>query len=213
VGCVEQAQLASATANAALLRAPRPRNGDHTRSWYHAHLVRAAYAVFRLTAATLFTLQVCAACAPPAQGPLAGASDAWAKPAAARTTPPKPPQTWDAYASALEWPALNPAPFIAHGHQPEQAVDVRVSADCRGTYRTLVTDTVFPDGCVLAQLATSADGPGYGMRKLNGSWTYFQLGARGGVLAAGALPSCAGCHAQAPADHVFGLPREIVDSR
>jgi len=175
--------------------------------------VRAAYAVFRLIAGTLLTLEVCAACAPAAQGPLAGASDAWAKPAAARTAPPKPAQTWDAYAAALEWPALNGAPFIAHGHQPEQAVDVRVSADCRNAYRALVTDTVFPDGCVLAELAKSADGPGYGMRKLNGSWTYFQLGARGGVLAEGALSLCAGCHAQAPADDVFGLPREIVESR
>jgi hypothetical protein len=175
--------------------------------------VRAADAVFRLTAGTLLTLEVCAACAPAAQGPLAGASDAWAKPAAARITPPKPARIWDAYAAALAWPALNSAPFIARGHQPEQAVDVRVSEDCRNVYRALVTDTVFPDGCVLAELAKGAEGPSYGMRKLNGSWSYFQLDARGGVLAEGALTLCAGCHAQAPADNVFGLPREIVDSR
>jgi hypothetical protein len=46
------------------------------------------------------------------------------------------------------------------------------------------------------------------MRKAGGSWSFFELDAHGGVLASGPLSLCAGCHAQAPADYVFGLPRE-----
>ena len=120
--------------------------------------------------------------------------------------------TWDAYAQVSQWPALNEAPFTSRGHQPEQAVDIRVSPESRPTYIALVTDSVFSDGAVLAELAHAGEGRGYAMRKAAGSWAYFELDAHGGVLASGALPLCAGCHAQAPADGVFGLPRDIAPS-
>ena len=90
---------------------------------------------------------------------------------------------------------------------PEQPVLVHVSDAARASYAGLVTDTMFPDGSLLAELPTGPDGLGYAMQKLAGAWTYTQLDARGGVLASGSLPFCAGCHAQAPCDHVFGLPR------
>jgi hypothetical protein len=112
---------------------------------------------------------------------------------------------WDAYAEVQLWPAASPAPFTSHGHQPEQSVVVRVNDAARPSYAGLVTDTVFPDGSVLVELSQGA-GHSYAMRKASGAWSYFELDPKGCVLASGALPLCAGCHAQAPADHVFGPP-------
>jgi hypothetical protein len=61
----------------------------------------------------------------------------------------------------------------------------------------------------LEQAHPSANGGfGYAMRKAGTEWTFVRLSAQGGVLESGALALCAGCHAQAPADHVFGLPRD-----
>ncbi len=104
-------------------------------------------------------------------------------------------------------PSVNAAPFTARGHRPEQQVDVRVNDLARADYAALVTDTVFPDGSLLAELSHNASGTGYVMRKSAGIWSYFELDAQGVVLASGALALCAGCHVQAPADGVFGLPR------
>jgi hypothetical protein len=105
---------------------------------------------------------------------------------------------------------VNEAPFTSRGHQPEQQVDVHVNDIARPAYGALVADTVFPDGSVLAELPHSitSGSVSYAMRKDSGGWSYFQLDWRGGVLALGALSLCAGCHAQAPADRVFGPPRQ-----
>ncbi|HEX7453660.1 MAG TPA: hypothetical protein VF294_15315 [Polyangiaceae bacterium] len=167
--------------------------------------MRAALAVFRVCA---FAILACAACTATARGPLAGASDAWKN--GPEPAPPAPPPraAWDSYGEALHWPAANSAPFTSHGHQPEQEVDLRVNDVARTAYGALVTDTVFPDGSVLAELPhTSGGGMSYAMRKESGQWSYFQLDSQGSVLASGALSLCAGCHAQAPADRVFGPPR------
>ena len=87
-------------------------------------------------------------------------------------------------------------------------MNVRANEAARVSYATLVADTVFPDGSVLVELAHEATGgPGYAMRKQGGRWSYVALNAQGGVVANGALALCAGCHAQAPADQVFGLPQ------
>jgi hypothetical protein len=77
----------------------------------------------------------------------------------------------------------------------------------RANYAALVADTVFPDGSLLAELSHNAAGNSYVMRKNAGVWSYFELDPQGLVLASGALALCAGCHAQAPADSVFGLAR------
>lgn len=90
---------------------------------------------------------------------------------------------------------------------------MRVSPECRPLYEALVSDSLFPDGSVLAELSHGAAGPGYGMRKIGGSWRFFELNAEGGVISSGALSLCAGCHAQAPADGVFGLPRDSAETR
>jgi hypothetical protein len=90
---------------------------------------------------------------------------------------------------------------------------VRVSPECRTSYVALVTDSVLPEGCVLAELSHLGDGRGYGMRKVSGAWSFFELDARGGVLANGALALCSGCHAQAVADSAFGAPRDPATAR
>ena len=152
------------------------------------------------------------ACAETAHGPFAGASDAWtrapeptssASSASARVAP----SVWEGYSEVLRSPALTPTPFISRGHQPEQPVDLRVNDVARGSYAALVTDTVFPNGSLLAELSHTASGNGYVMRKSAGVWSYFELDAQGTVLASGTPPLCVGCHAQAPSDSVFGLPR------
>jgi peptidoglycan/xylan/chitin deacetylase (PgdA/CDA1 family) len=129
-----------------------------------------------------------------------GAPSARAKAAPARLP------IWDGYAEVLRWPAVNSAPFTTLGHLPEQAVDVRVNEAARPSYTALVTDTVFPEGAALSELSHEHTGHGYVMRKISGNWRYFELDAMGGVLTSGQQPWCVGCHAEAPGDHVFGLP-------
>ncbi|MET0793518.1 MAG: hypothetical protein ABW061_18500 [Polyangiaceae bacterium] len=147
-------------------------------------------------------------CAEAPHGPLAGASDAWetAHEPHAAPSAPKPAPVWDVYPEVRHWPVASAVPFSTRGHQPEQTVEVRVNEAARASYAGLVTDTVFPEGSVLVELSRGA-GHGYAMQKVGGAWSYFELDSQGAVLASGALPLCASCHAQAPADHVFGPPR------
>lgn len=189
-------------------RVPQCRTLNRTRSWYHARLVRAHWTAFRERFACWALCVVCAQCTPVERGPVAGASDSWknAGPRAVSSATPE-PAVWQRYAEAQGWPAANSAPFPSRGHQPEQQVDVRVNDVARSSYVALVTDTVFPEGSLLFEQAHGHEGLGYAMHKAGGRWSFIQLDARGAVLASGALAVCAGCHAQAPADQVFGLPR------
>ena len=169
--------------------------------------MRAACAIFLAVA-----LPLTIACAEAAHGPLAGASDAWAsapEPTSASTSnaPNTPNAQWDGYTDVLRLPLVTSAPFTSRGHLPAQPVDVRANEAARAPYAALVSDSVFPDGSVLAELPHNASSNGYLMRKSAGVWSYSELDSRGTLLASGALPLCAGCHAQAPADHVYGLPR------
>jgi len=104
-------------------------------------------------------------------------------------------------------PSVTPVPFTTRGHLPPQSVDVRANDLARAHYKALVTDTVFPDGSMLAELSHTGTGNGFVMRKDAGHWSYFELDSRGALLFSGEPPLCVGCHAQAPADRVFGLPR------
>lgn len=189
------------------MNVPRSRTQNATSSWYHARLVRAALAILRVRTVLCLAVALGTGCARPAQGPLPGASDNWASAPESRPPPAAPAPAWDAYAEIRQWPSLNPAPFTSRGHQPEQQVDVRVSPDSRAAYLALVADTVFPNGTVLAELPHAAGGSGYGMRKANGAWNFVELDGNGGVRSSGALALCAGCHAHAASDCVFGLPQ------
>jgi len=104
-------------------------------------------------------------------------------------------------------PLVTGTPFVARGHLPEQSVDVRANDVARAQYAALVRDSVFPDGSLLAELAHDGGGKSYVMRKSAGTWSYLELDSLGTVLESGAPALCVGCHAQAPGDHVFGLPR------
>jgi hypothetical protein len=169
--------------------------------------LRAACALFLAA----LPLAVTAACAETAQGPLAGASDAWAsapEPTSSASSVARPPSTrWDQYDEVLRLPLVTSAPLVSRGHLPEQSVEMRVNDVARAQYAALVTDTVFPDGSLLAELSHDASGNGYVMRKTAGAWSYFELDSQGSVLASGTPELCTGCHRQASADCVFGLPR------
>ena len=161
------------------------------------------------------TLPALLRCAQSVQGPLPGASEGWlnnSEPQPASPVSAEAVRTavvpWSGYAEVQHWPPVNSAPFLSRGHRPEQQVDVRVNAAAAPSYAGLVTDTVFPEGSVLALLPHSGSGHGYVMEKHSGTWSYRELDAQGGVVSAGQLRLCASCHAQAPADAVFGLPRE-----
>ena len=173
--------------------------------------MRAAFAVLRprlrRRAGLTLALGLTAACAPAAQSPLPGSSDAWKKPGEARPAPAPPAPVWEAYAELKQWPALNAEPFVSLGHQPEQPVDVHVNPESRALYQALVTDSVFPDGSVLAELPHRADGRGYGMRKADGAWRFFELNGSGGLISGGALALCARAATLKPLQTVFSACR------
>lgn len=110
------------------------------------------------------------------------------------------------------WPALR-SPEISRGHFAEPVLaEVRVSPESRDAYMALVADLPMPDGAALAMLhrdaRTSIAGPIFVMQKQAGGWTYLVLDPKGEITAQGALTLCERCHALAPTDHLFGLPRE-----
>jgi hypothetical protein len=90
-------------------------------------------------------------------------------------------------------------------------MEIRVSPDSREAYRALRPGVTLPDGTVVAALHRDVDstrpGPVYVMEKQNGSWSFQVLGADGRPAEHGPLTLCARCHAEAPADMLFGLPR------
>ena len=187
-------------------KVPRARALKRTLSCYHARPLRAACALLYTAA-----LATSVACAETAQGPLAGASDAWRnapEPTSAPVTE-APQRAWDGYGEVLRMPSVTSQSFTSRGHLPLQSVDVRVNDVARAHYTALVADTVFPNGSVLAELSRNANGNGFVMRKEGGHWSYFELDSRGSLLVSGPAAWCAGCHAQAPSDHVFGLPRGL----
>jgi hypothetical protein len=151
------------------------------------------------------------ACARPAEGPLPGASDAWRQkqPRTAAKPEPEAP-VWSSQAEVRSWPPLNEQPFLSRGHLPAVEVDVVASAASRDAYLALVTDSVLPQGTLIAERAhdlAAANAHQLVMQKRADGWSYLDLDARGRVLAEGRLARCEGCHALAPADHAFGLPR------
>ena len=61
----------------------------------------------------------------------------------------------------------------------------------RRPVRGLVTDTVFPDGSLLAELSHNAGANGYLMRKNAGVWSYFELDAHGARCSPAGRSRCA----------------------
>jgi hypothetical protein len=126
-------------------------------------------------------------------------------------------ELWPRFAEVESLPAVNTSAFPTRGHlvKPSYAV-VRVSHDARDRYLSLVTDSVLPDGTVLAMFHQSRDGaqrgPVYVMEKKESAWTFLALESDGSIVSEN-LNVCALCHRGGVADHVFGLPRSLGSPR
>jgi hypothetical protein len=130
---------------------------------------------------------------------------------------PAPREHWARLAEVKAWPPAADS-FRTQGHLVDaDRVVVRVSPEARDAYLTLVTDSRVPDGTVVAafhqQSALQAPlGPIYVMVKSRDAWSYLVLDATGGIIEK-EPKGCAGCHAAAVADHLFGPPRPNLRSR
>jgi hypothetical protein len=199
----EQPSSVPSTGSSSLHRKVSSSPRANKSHWYHARVIRAASAVL----AASWLAVACPACAPqPVE-----------RPRFATRAPQRPRPVWSRLAEVSGWPPLNTVPFPARGHDgsPRFAV-VRVSPEARRTYLELVPDSTFPDGALIALFQQSPDGyekgPTYVMEKRSGHWSFASYAANGERLPSSA-ETCAACHADAPADGVFGLPRWPINDR
>lgn len=176
------------------LAVTRPRT--FTPSWYHAPGSRAPI---------VLNLRFCLAlalvsCTPEALPP---------RPPAPPSRPAPAPDPWSRFEEISAWPSVG-APFANLGHPGAgELATVRVSPDARLGYETLVSDSVLPEGTLVALFhaeRTGHAGAVYVMEKRGSTWSYLVLTSRG-VAVEGANGQCAGCHENAVGDRLFGLPR------
>ena len=126
-------------------------------------------------------------------------------------------ELWPRFAEVESLPAVNTNAFATRGHlvKPSYAV-VRVSPESRDRYLALVTDSVLPDGTVIAMFHQSRDaaqrGLVYVMEKKESAWTFVALESDGTIVSEN-LNVCALCHRGGVADHLFGLPRSLGSPR
>jgi hypothetical protein len=124
-----------------------------------------------------------------------------------------PRERWSRFDEIKSYEPVNATPFSTRGHlvKPSHAV-VRVSPEAREQYLGLVTDSVLPDGAVIAMFHQSRDGatggPVYVMEKKASAWTFVALDPDGAVTSEN-LNVCALCHRGGVADQLFGLPRSL----
>ena len=139
---------------------------------------------------------------------------------AASPSPPTPAEAprerWSRFGEIEGLSPANETPFPTRGHlvKPSYAV-VRVSAEARASYLSLVTDTVLPERTLIALVHQSADGaqkgPIYVMEKQGSAWSFLALDPEGHPTGEN-LAVCALCHRGGVADQVFGLPRSLSNS-
>ncbi|MCA9597960.1 MAG: hypothetical protein KC776_31830 [Myxococcales bacterium] len=128
-----------------------------------------------------------------------------------RAAKPRPVVRWSALDDAESWPSVNDEPFTSRGHAGGRwTLSVRVSPNAREAYAALRPGAVMPEGAVIAAFHQDATrgkpGPIYVMEKKGGDWRFSRVRADGRVQE-GSVALCARCHAEAVADHLFGLPR------
>lgn len=128
--------------------------------------------------------------------------------------PPKP--HWGSLDAARAWPAAGP-PKASRGHGVDGSqVEIRVSPGAVELYRGLVAGAVLPVGTTVVAFhkgAKGAAGSVYAMTKLPaGDWEFIAAEPDGTLLGRGLLAACASCHDDAPADHLFGVPRPLEPS-
>jgi len=103
--------------------------------------------------------------------------------------------------------------FLSKGHAGGRW-DAEVYADAKGAAAIGVERGAAPEGARLVEEHFERNDGGAGpimmMEKRapgfdtpGGDWRYVAVGARGDVVKDGIVESCAGCHGDAPVDHVF----------
>jgi len=124
---------------------------------------------------------------------------------------------WARFTEVNGWPPVSTDPFLVQGHTetPPYAV-VRVSPASTDTYVSLVSDTVVAAGTVVVMRHQSRDGKVLGrsfvMTKAEDGWSYLALSPEG-VPVTIDQQLCAGCHATAVGDSLFGPPRAKAAAR
>jgi hypothetical protein len=94
-------------------------------------------------------------------------------------------------------------------------MEVHVMPSALEAYRALTAGKQWEVGTSVAAFHRHGDEPGsvFAMTKLAaGGWEYVVVAPDGTVEDRGALPLCARCHADAPADSLFGVPRPSPES-
>jgi hypothetical protein len=119
---------------------------------------------------------------------------------------------WELFETVKSWPVVNHEPFASPDHARGCCrARVRVSPASRESYLELVPDSRLEPGTVVASFlhdaATDRLRVVFAMQKDEDGWQYLSVRSDGTLLAAGAVPECVRCHAEAVADSLFGLPR------
>lgn len=174
------------------------------RAWYHAEPTCAALAALAAAGATL----VACGSSPPSSG---------ARPKAAATAPlpmrqrPQEPSrnAWPGLAALSRLPALDPEPRPAPGHLDGRHRGVlHVSPEARGPYLAGASEEEFPEGSVVAEFLidsnTGSQDAVFALRKGPRGFEFARFGGDGTLEAAGVLPLCVRCHAEAPSGLFFG---------
>jgi hypothetical protein len=140
----------------------------------------------------------------------------------ARSNTPRTPTTekavegahvWPAFAAFRTWPPLVSEPFPSRGHDPPRWLsDPRVAPGSTEVYRAAVPGTRFPAGFTVGVLHIERDSGAehslFAMEKRSdGRWDYVVADRSGVIRERGRLALCERCHAEAPSDGLFGLPR------
>jgi hypothetical protein len=158
----------------------------------------------------------CRAQEPPLVNP--GVSDVKPEMASARRPAPDAAAVWEHAGETSAYRALGKGPFPSQGHFADRwTAEVLGNEPAAIAFATLARSTVVPQGAVLmeklAERATGTAGPIFAMEKrasgyfpAGGDWKYVVTDAAGRIEDEGQLSLCARCHAEAPADYLFGLP-------
>lgn len=127
----------------------------------------------------------------------------------ARGAPPR--RFWSQFAESQSWPTSTADWFPSKGHYGGTSEGlVRVAPAALAAYRELTLGAKLETGTTLVMLhrsrASGKPGPVHVMQRLERGWEYWLLSPDGAIESQGDLPLCARCHADAPADGVFGPP-------
>lgn len=117
--------------------------------------------------------------------------------------------TW--LAEAALYPLVNAQPFVSQHLGRSHLAEVRASPAAAAAYRSLQPDARFEVGTriveFLRDVRTGANGPVFGIERVEDGWQYWVLDSRGQIEAQGVPALCHGCHAGAFTRPLFGIPR------